>query len=232
MRRALLAAALILTIGCERRRSSGEVVTESKKASVDKAEMLRAEIKMGVGDLTVEGGGKGEVSGEFRYVKDELVPSFKVDTSSFRARLTIDQKSKSGVGFTGGENRWVVKLADGLATDLSVDLGAGEAKLRLGSMNLRSVSLNIGAGSVNVDLIGQPVRDYEVKIRGGVGECVVTLPKSVGIRAEVQGGLGSVDVEGLEKKNGGYENAEFSSGKVKIRLSAQGGVGSIKINAK
>ena len=232
MRGALFVGLALLLIGCDRRRSSGEMVTEQKSASVAKAEMLRAEIKMAAGELTVEGGGKGEVSADFRYMKDDPAPTFTFDNTSFRARLTIAQSSKDGMNFVGGENRWSVKLADGLATDLSVNLGAGEAKLRLGTLNLRSVSLNIGAGKVNADFTGQPMNDYEVKIRGGVGECEVLLPKGVGIRAEVQGGIGSIDVQGLEKKNGVYENAEFTSGKVKIRLSAHGGIGEIKIIVK
>ncbi len=237
MRAALLVGLALLVIGCDRQgsrseRSSGEMVTEQKKASTAKTEMLRAEIKMAAGDLTVEGGGKGEVSADFRYSKGDLAPTFAFDNTSFRARLTIAQSSKDGANFSAGENRWNVKLADGLVTDLSVNLGAGEAKLRLGTMSLRSVSLNMGAGKVTADFIGQPMNDYEVKIRGGVGECEVFLPKGVGIRAEVQGGIGSIDVQGLEKKNGVYENAEFTTGKVKIRLSAHGGIGEIKIIVK
>ena len=229
----LVLSMLLLPVGCQqRRRSSGELVTEQKKATVAKAEMLRAEIKMAAGELTVEGGGKDEVSAEFRYRKGEMVPVFKLDNTSFRARLTVEQSDGEGGTFEGGENVWKVKLADGVATDLSINMGAGDAMLRLGSLDLRSVSLNIGAGKVSADLVGQPLRDYEVKIRGGVGDCEIFLPKQVGLRADVQGGIGSIDVVGLEKKNGAYENAEFATGKVKIRLSAQGGVGSIRIVAR
>ena len=127
------------------------------------------------------------------------------------------------------ENRWRIQLADKLETDLSVNMGAGEARLKLGSLDLRSVSLNIGAGKVVADFTGEPKRDYEIKIRGGVGECEILLPKSAGIRAEAQGGLGSLEVDGLTNKAGTYENPDYATAKVKIRLSVQGGVGSIRI---
>ena len=100
------------------------------------------------------------------------------------------------------------------------------------SNQLAVSQLNIGAGKVVADFLGEPKRDYEVKIRGGVGECEILLPKSAGIRAEVHGGIGSLDVEGLANKGGSYENPEFATAKVKIRLSVQGGVGSIRIRVQ
>ena len=221
---------LALTLGaCNTHRSSGPPVTETKKASTAKAEMLRAEIKMAAGELSIEGGGKEEVFAEFRYSQGSMIPSFRFDNTSFRALLVIEETHKDTSNFNMEENRWRVQLADNLATDLSVNMGAGEARLKLGSLDLRSVSLNIGAGKVVADFTGEPKRDFEVKIRGGVGECEVILPKNVGIRAEAHGGIGSLNVEGLTDKGGSYENPDFATAKVKIRLSVQGGVGSIRI---
>ena len=223
--------ALTLT-ACNTHRSSGPPVTETKKASTAKAEMLRADIKMSAGELSIEGGGKEEVSAEFRYSQGAMIPAFRFDNTSFRARLVVEETGKDPGNFNMEENRWRIQLADNLATDLSVNMGAGEARLKLGSLDLRSVSLNIGAGKVVADFLGEPKRDYEVKIRGGVGECEILLPKSAGIRAEASGGIGSLDVEGLANKGGSYENPEFATAKVKIRLSVQGGVGSIHIRVQ
>ena len=232
MKHLLLPLTLVLALAAcnsNSRRSSGPAVTETKKASTVKAEMLRAEIKMAAGELSIEGGGKDEVSAEFRYSQGSMIPSFRFDNTSFRARLVIEETHKDTSNFNMEENRWRVQLADNLATDLSVNMGAGEARLKLGSLDLRSVSLNIGAGKVVADFSGEARHDFEVKIRGGVGDCEVVLPKNVGIRAEARGGIGSLSVEGLSEKNGSYENAEYATAKVKIRLSIQGGVGSIRI---
>ncbi|MFN7543338.1 MAG: hypothetical protein ACK5TN_11160, partial [Acidobacteriota bacterium] len=74
--------------------------------------------------------------------------------------------------------------------------------------------------------------DYEILVQGGVGECEVMLPKSAGLRAEAMGGLGEVNVEGLEKKGGYWESAEFDGAKVKVRLKVQGGIGRIGIRVQ
>ncbi|WP_031500850.1 LiaF domain-containing protein [Bryobacter aggregatus] len=225
---ALLIAVLLLS--CEKRHAqSGAVVTTEKKASATKAEMLRAEIDMAAGELSIEGGGKDEVAAVFHTGAEDPVPNFKFDNTSFRARLVIDQRKSDSLT---GENRWELSLPNNLSTDLFVNMGAGEAKLRLGSLDLRNVSLSIGAGKVSADFLGIPKRDYDVKIRGGIGECEVILPREVGIRAEARGGIGSIDVQGLERRNGAYENSEFQNAKVKIRLDVQGGIGEIRIRTR
>lgn len=229
MKYTILLASLTLLFSCGDRREAGPPVSMTKKANTAKAEMLQAEITMAAGELSIDGGGKGEVSAELRYSSSGLVPSFRYDDSSFRGRLVVDQPKDQSSKLQFEGDKWRIQLPDGLATDLDVKMGAGEARLKLGSLDLRKVSLKMGAGKVLADFVGEPKRDYEIKIQGGVGECEVMLPKSAGIHAEATGGLGSVDVDGLEKKGSYYENAGFSQTGPKIRLSVQGGVGSIKI---
>jgi len=103
-------------------------------------------------------------------------------------------------------------------------------KSGLGALDLRKVNLHMGAGKVIADFTGQPTRDYDIALRGGVGECEVTLPASAGIHAEVKGGIGSIEVNGLTKTGDRYESANYKDAKVKVHLSAHGGVGRIAIN--
>lgn len=229
MKYTVLIAFFPLLFSCEGRREAGPPVSITKKASTAKAEMLQAEINMAAGELSIDGGGKAEVSADLRYSSGGLVPNFRYDDTSFRGRLVVDQPKHQGSNLQFDEDIWRIVLPDGLATDLDVNMGAGEARLKLGSLDLRKVGLKMGAGKVVADFFGEPKRDYEIKIQGGVGECEVTLPKSAGIHAEATGGLGSVDVDGLENKGSYYENVAFSQKGPKIRLKIQGGVGSIKI---
>jgi len=226
--------ASVLLISCDHRdrHDSGPPITETKKGSVAKAEMLQAEIKMAAGELKVQGTDSDEVSADFRYSPGGLAPIFKLDTTSFRARAVIEQSKKDFEGFNMLENTWLVRLPNKLTTDLEVNIGAGEARLDLGTIDLRKVELHMGAGKVIADFTGTPRRDYEVIIRGGVGECEVTLPSSAGIRAEAHGGIGGIDVTGLEKHGDRWESANLSTAKTKIRLSVHGGIGQITIKVR
>lgn len=234
MKHLLLCATIAVLTSCSGgdNRISGPPVTETKKGSVAKAEMLQAEIKMAAGELYVQGAEGDEVSAEFRHSSGGVAPSFRLDNTTFRARAVIEQSKKDLDGFNMDENTWRVSLPNRLATDLEVHIGAGEANLKLGSIDLRKVDLHMGAGKVVADFSGDPKRDYEVNIKGGVGECEVVLPKSAGIRAEARGGIGSIDVTGLEKHGDTWESANLSTAKTKIRLNVQGGVGSISISVR
>ena len=223
--------ALILSCGRGDHRDSGPPTTVTKKGSVAKSEMLMAEVKMPAGELRIEGADTDEVSAEFRFAPASAEPSFRLDTTSFRAKVVIDQ-TKDLPGFNSGENVWGVKLPNKLATDLNVNVGAGEARLTLGSIDLRKVELHMGAGKVVADFSGTPKRDYEVNIAGGVGECEVILPSSAGIRAEAHGGLGSINVTGLEKHGDVWESANLASAKPKIRVNVHGGIGEIRIRVQ
>src|SRR4029077_13197893 len=108
----------------------------------------------------------------------------------------------------------------------------GEARLNLGSMNLRSVNVEMGAGTLRLDLRGAPRKDYSVRIRGGVGEATVYLPKEVGISATASGGIGEISVTGLRKDGGRYVNDAYERATVRIRLDIEGGVGAIKLIAE
>jgi hypothetical protein len=223
--------ALVSLVGCGERasRPAGETVTENRTGEMGQAEVLSAEIRMGAGELTVEPGDRAKVEGVFHYTVGAPAPAFRFDSRTFRARLAVEQ---SGVQAGATENRWTVKLPVQVATDLEVSMGAGEAKLRLGGLDLRKVVMRLGAGKVEADFRGEPKRDYEILVQGGVGECEVMLPKRVGLRAEAMGGLGEIDVEGLDKKSGYWESAGFDGAKVKVRLKVQGGIGRIGIRVQ
>ena len=83
----------------------------------------------------------------------------------------------------------------------------------------------------HLDLRGQPKRDYDVSVSGGVGQATVYLPKNVGIEAEAHGGIGHIEVRGLEKHGNVWQNSLYDTAKVTVRVKVQGGIGEIRIIA-
>ena len=69
----------------------------------------------------------------------------------------------------------------------------------------------------------------DVKISGGVGQANVELPQDVGIWAEAHGGIGSINISGLNKHGDLWENDLYDKAKVNVRLEVQGGIGEIRI---
>jgi hypothetical protein len=223
-----VAAASLLCGGCEMiPGGTGETRHETRVIELDKAETGRVQIKMGAGELRVQSGTPKLLEANFAYNVPDLKPVVDYKATASGGELTISQPDSSS--FRNTVNTWDVKLNGQLPMDVSASLGAGEANLELGRMNLRSVKVNVGVGEVEMDLRGEPTRDYNVQIQGGVGEATVYLPKDAGIAARASGGIGEISTEGLEMRNGVWINPERLNAPVTIRLDVKGGIGEIRL---
>jgi hypothetical protein len=204
--------------------ATGETQTETVSFDLDDSKAARIELRMGAGEMTVNAGTAKLMEGKFAFNVADWRPVVE-----YRAgMLTVSQPKKS-TNFGNTINNWNVTLNRELPIELKADLGAGEANLELGQLNLSRVEMNIGAGEVKMDLRGEPKRDYTVDIRGGVGETVVYLPRDVAISATATKGIGQIDIEGLQQRDGVWVNPDRMGAPVTVRLDVKGGIGEIRL---
>lgn len=234
---ALAAVAAITLSGCNITwEEPGPVVHETRSVDLDRSDMARVRIKMGAGELKVAGGSPRLMDADFAYNVPEWKPIVQYDAGGFRGNLTVEQPN-SGV-HAGGKvtYNWDLRLNDKLPLDVAAELGAGEARMNLGALNLRSVDVEMGVGQLDLDLRGKPSRDYDVKIHGGVGQATVYLPADAGISATAAGGIGHIEVRGLVKRGdergGEWINPAHENAPATIHVDVQGGVGEIRLIAE
>jgi hypothetical protein len=227
---AVIAAAMLAT-GCTFHGSAGPTVTEHRVVELGKAELTRVRLEMGAGELEVKGGASNLLDADFSYNVPSWKPLVEHTPSGVRADLRIKQGGSS-ISAGSTENRWQLALNDKAPIELVAHLGAGEAKMNLGSLNLRKVEVHVGAGEAVVDLRGTPTTSYRVDIEGGVGEARVRVPSNVAISATATGMIGEINVQGLEKRDGRWVNSRAASSAVTIELNVKGGIGEIHITAE
>jgi hypothetical protein len=218
-----LATAALCTAGCSMV-ATGETRVETMSIDLDKAGSVRTDIRMGAGELRVKSGTRKLLDASFEY----NVPDWKPVLDYRSGALSIWQPGSSG-SFGNTVYEWDLTLNGDIPMDLEASLGAGEANLELGRMNLGRVEVNIGAGAVKMDLRGEPKRDYSVEIRGGVGETTVYLPRNAVIAAKARKGLGAISTEGLVERDGVWTNPDASDAAVTVRLDVKGGIGEIRL---
>ncbi|MGH9584085.1 MAG: toast rack family protein [Bryobacteraceae bacterium] len=230
--RALYAAAALLLLaatGCVQNGSfTGETEFEPVAVPLGAGGHADIRLNMGTGELTLRGGAEDLIQGTLAYTAPGSKPV--VETSDGGGRATVNIQEPKGIHF--GPNmhyRWDLQLNDNPRLNVEVNCGAGKARLELGSLDLENVKVNMGAGEVDVDLRGKPSQDYDVHVSGGVGKATVWLPRNVGIRADAHGGIGSIDVVGLEKTGDHYENALYDHSNVNIHVTVEGGIGEIRL---
>jgi hypothetical protein len=228
-----VAALTAILAGCGDHIPYGPPRHETQAIDLDKSEMLRVELNLGVGELYLTGGSPKLLEADFTYENPLAKPLVDYHASSFRGDLRISQpRGVRGGGVHGGDYRWDVRLNNTRATDLVAHLGVGEVHMEAGSLNLRSLEIHMGVGELTLDLRGMPKRSFDVQIHGGVGEAVVHLPRSVGIQARATGGIGDISVEGLEKRGSYWYNPSHDHDPVTIHVDAKGGVGEIRLVAE
>ncbi len=227
---ALLPIALVL-VGCAAE-IPGETRREQQAIELDGSKSTRVNLEMNAGELKVSGGATKLMEAEFTYNVDRLKPVVEHRPNPSGSEIHISHGNTQGFTFGNNMSRWDLRLNDGVPLDVVAKLGAGEAELNLGGLNLRSVEMGIGAGEVHVDLRGTPKASYGVSIGGGVGETVVYVPNSVGISATAAGGIGNISVTGLEKRGDRWINPGHENNPVQITLDVKGGIGEIRVTAQ
>lgn len=231
----ILIASVITCSGCLAVHTGGDGVRELKTETVNidrgKAEMVRVDVRMGAGELRIEGGSEKLMEGRFTYNVPFFKPVVRYDATGFRGNLTVEQTTEKEVRLGDVKNTWELQLNNETPMDFVLHMGAGESKLNLGSLMLRRVEVHMGVGELKMDLRGNPpARDYDVDIKGGVGEATVYIPKNVGAIVHATGGIGGIEVTGMHKDGSAWVNDEYGKSKVTIRVDVKGGIGQINLH--
>jgi hypothetical protein len=243
-----LVLALLAMVGCSpiRRVSHDEVrvldsdddertvSTHDQTVEAEDAEEARVSIEMGAGRLSVFGGTDELMEADFTYSRERWKPEVSYRVRSGEGRLDISQANRPlDLGPDRNDrNDWDLRFGEGLPLTIEVAMGAGQAEFELGDLDLRDFELTMGAGDVYVDLVGDLDHDADVRIQGGAGRLEVRLPSDVGIRADVRGGLGRIEVDGLTKRGSEWVSEDYEDADVLIDVRVEGGVGEVVLEVE
>jgi len=207
---------------------AGPVVNEHHDVERGAATAAKVDIDMTAGDLEVKSGAAKLFEGEFAFNVPALKPEIQYAVNGTTGTLKVSQGSTSG----NSENNWHLSLDEKTPVDLHITLGAGDAKLALGRLNLQSLTVRLGAGDLEVDLRGTPAKSYSVSVQAGAGDTTVILPASVGISASTSGLIGDSNIDGLEKRDGRWINPRAAGSPVTVDVQVQHAIGDLRIRAE
>jgi predicted membrane protein len=225
-------AAVLLLSGCivvGHKETISEMRYDSRSFDKDASKEVHLNLTMGAGDLKVESGSRKLVDADFVYNVPAWRPTVSYTTANSVGELTIEQPGHTHTTLGNSHYEWDLRVNEEVPLDVTVNFGAGKANLNLGHLALRDVDLNMGVGQLDMDLRGRPKHDYDVRINGGVGQATVHVPSDVGVYAEASGGIGHIEVKGLNKRDGHWENDAYANSPVKIHVNISGGIGEIRL---
>lgn len=203
----------------------------SESVEMDNVDVVRVDLKMGAGDLRITDGGAKLLRGDFAYTIPSWKPVVHYSRSGKQGSLTIEQPDSHHTRIGNSKYSWDLQFNKKAPVDLALHFGAGQARLDLGSLDLRGVSVDMGVGQLDMDLRGMPKHDYNVNIHGGIGEATVRVSPDAAIFVEAHGGIGSINIQGLQQEEGHWVSPTYESAVNKIHIEVQGGIGQVNVLA-
>jgi len=214
-------------------RSESNPASSSESVELLDAEEAQVSIRMGAGELSVDSGAglKRLMEAEFEWFHDELRPTISHNASGGHAELTIEQVDEGMTLWPSGQVRsiWEIALSDTVPIDLEIDLGAGEADLLLGELNLSDLDVDLGAGRVTIDLAGVDY-DLNADINAGVGELELRVPADIGVRVSGRNaGLGDFKADGFTGDGDSWINPAWDGSETQLDIDLNRGVGTVTL---
>lgn len=229
-----MAGVLVLGIsGCIVGSGSGPIVrpgpmqTEKLSVPLSTAKSLRAHLQMSAGEMDISGGSSKLMDGEISYNVPEWKPDLEYTENNGEGSLMVMQPEQHHTTLGGPKYTWNLHFNDKMPLELAIEMGAGDSKLNLAELNLRSLDVQVGAGNATIDLTGDWKQDVTATIQGGVGEVRVKLPKDLGVRVSVEGGLGSVSAPDFQRDGDDYVNDAAKKSKPTVEVHISGGIGQV-----
>jgi hypothetical protein len=192
--------------------------------------------------------GLGSGSGSVRGMQDsadliegdiETYGNIRFDVRPSGDRATVDLDREGGpfsfpFFFSGGQERWDVRLNSGIPLDLSLDMGSGSFDFDLTGLQLASLSLDQGSGSSRLTLPAKG--QFAIKIDLGSGSLDITLPQSMAARITLDKGSGSFNpdgrfrqIQGQGRDDGVWETESYAQATDRVDLDIDQGSGSISV---
>lgn len=222
-----LAAAFIF-MGCTVFNTSPDTVTETISVDPQGATSVSVQLEMDMGELKLHSMGDTLLQGSFVYnVPSE--PQISYEFAGDKGVLRLTQPDTSSSLVKNARNTWDLRLGEGIPMDLEVNLGAGTSEINLSRIDVTSLRISTGAGNLDLDLRGAWTHDIDIILQGGLGETTLYLPQDMGVRVDVNTGLGAVNASGLEQIGSTYTNAAFGESAPRLNIQIDSGVGDVNL---
>lgn len=196
-------------------------------------------VLLGAGELSVEGGAPvGQLMVATVYSRrSEMQPDFTVSTNNSVRTVDMTEtghKKKDWVLTHTPEswaNSWDMKIGNEVPVAMTVNLGAGDCDLLLGTTNLSSLTVNSGAGEMLIDLGDYHGGRFDGRIHNGVGDVTIRVPANSNTRLSIHQGVGDISSSGFVQYDEFFTTPGFNSGFPSNQILVEQGVGDISLEA-
>jgi hypothetical protein len=152
-------------------------------------------------------------------------------TNTLTFKMNSNRKNgKNKWSFNSGTSKVNVRLNTQPTWEMNLKLGAGDLNFDLTKYKIRALNFDGGAADLKIK-VGELLPITDLKIKTGVSNVEISVPKASGCRIKTHTGLASKDFKGFVKKDDGYyETPNYNTSKNKIFINLDGGLASFEVD--
>lgn len=209
---------------------------EKNPNEILKAEVYTTEMKSNIerGNLELDVGATsfniGDIDGDFIKLEQDGAFNYKFNNKKSIETLYLSNKNNF---ISSGKNRsFELGLNRDIPWDFNIDIGAVSGNLNLKEIMVRHISLDMGAGSLEMTL-GEKNKFTSIDIDAGASKLVINVPKDVGLKVNFDGGLNSTNLDEInlvEIDKGNFISDGYEDTSSKYEIEVDMGVGKFEIN--
>ncbi len=151
------------------------------------------------------------------------------DSSSCTWNLYFNNKVENDISISMIAGQGLIDLSGCNLKAFDFKMTAGEVKVNLRNTSVPYMNFRTAAGEVEMDLTGKWENDLKANIKGGVGEITIKIPDDIGVKIEISGILGDINIPSFKKKNKTYINELYGKTSETLYLDIFGGIGEVNI---
>lgn len=161
---------------------------------------LDLDVQYGAGEGTLDLGGM-------------MIRSVKVQTGASRTHLSFSTPTR------------------GECNELRLGAGAATMEVKgVGNLSPRSITVEGGAGKVDLDFSGSWRSDTDANIKMGVGELTLQVPRGVGVRMHKNSMLAAVEAPDMTKRGDTYFSQGYDTAKRRLNINVDAAFGAIRLS--
>lgn len=209
---------------------SAEVQSQSRRVDLENntVDNLDVSVRGGAGTVTVGShGGRAPVEARLNSDFASLDVDSRVNDTTQFVEVSPDG---SRMWWSGNvRNDLKVDVSRQLALSMDIKTGAADLDVDLSRTLLQRLSVDVGA-SRSIVTIGDRVDDVSLELKSGASSMTVRVPRSSGVKVQLDRGISSQNLEGLtDTGDGVYETAGFASAAKKITIRGNLGASSFTL---
>jgi hypothetical protein len=187
------------------------------------ADNTRINLEVGSGSINISSGNGKEVLHGSVASEIKSKPNLSASIDHRNVNIAISRTPDLLLDLFDSEENWNLNLGKSENASMKLSLGNGDINLTPGDVELNDLWIELGAGSIYLDLTGWEKVHAPIRIETGIGDVFILFPENSTIAVDLNQGVGDINISGfITGEHGYYHDTTSGNGSIMDVTISQG----------